>query len=148
MNGVPEIALGVKAKNGGYGKWLLFFAVVFIGCVGMLAYALQADSVEVPWAFLTANFVFLLGVSQFGVAFTAMMRVIGAKWARPYYRLGEVLTLAYMPIAIGGLLIIYYFGRHDLFYWLDLPPGEHQSAWLNETFLLTRNLVAQINPPP
>ena len=144
MNGVPEVALGVQAKNGGYGKWLLFFAVVFIVCTGMLAYALQTGSAEVPWAFLTANFIFLLGVSQFGVAFTAMMRIIGAKWARPYYRLGEILTLAYMPIAIGGLLIIYYFGRHDLFYWLDLAPGEHQSAWLNESFLLARNLVAQI----
>ena len=144
MNGVPEVALGVQAKNGRYGKWLLFFVVIFIVCTGMLAYALQTGSAEVPWAFLTANFIFLLGVSQFGVAFTAMMRIIGAKWARPYYRLGEILTLAYMPIAIGGLLIIYYFGRHDLFYWLDLAPGEHNSAWLNESFLLARNLVAQI----
>ncbi len=143
MSGVPEITLGVRAKNGAYGKWLLLFAVVFIACTGMLAYALQSGSDEIPWAFLTANFVFLLGVSQFGAAFTAIMRVIGTKWARPYYRLGEVLTLAYMPIAIGGLLIIYYFGRHDLFYWLDLAPGEHRSAWLNESFLLTRNLVAQ-----
>ena len=143
MNGVPEVALGVRA-NGGYRKWLLFFAVVFVACAGTLAYAVQTGSANVPWAFLTANFVFLIGVSQFGVAFTAIMRVIGAKWARPYYRLGEVVTLAYMPIAIGGFLIIYYFGRHDLFYWLDPAPGEHHSAWLNESFLLTRNLVAQI----
>lgn len=143
MNAVPEVALGVRA-NGGYRKWLLFFAVVFFTCIATLAYAVQTGSADVPWAFLTANFVFLIGVSQFGVAFTAIMRVIGAKWARPYYRLGEVVTLAYMPIAIGGFLIIYYFGRHDLFYWLDPAPGEHQSAWLNENFLLTRNLVAQI----
>ena len=144
MNDVPEIALGVEANNGGYAKWLLFFGVVFIGCMAMLVFALQTGSAEVPWAFLTANFVFLLGVSQFGASFTAMMRVIGAKWARPYYRLGEIVTLAYMPIAIGGLLVIYYFGRHDLFYWLEPAPGEHLSAWLNETFLLTRNLVALI----
>ncbi len=144
MNGVPEIALGVRANSNGYGKWLLLFAVVFLGCSAMLAYALQTGSAQIPWAFLTANFIFLLGISQFGAAFTAIMRVIGAKWARPYYRLGEVVTLAYMPIAIGGLLVIYYFGRHDLFYWLDLAPGEHHSAWLDETFLLTRNLVAQI----
>ena len=143
MNGVPEVELGVRA-NGGYRKWLLFFAVVFIACIATLAYAVQTGSADVPWAFLTANFVFLIGVSQFGVAFTAIMRVIGAKWARPYYRLGEIVTLAYMPIAIGGLLIIYFFGRHDLFYWLDPVPGEHHSAWLNESFLLTRNLVAQI----
>ena len=68
MNGVPEVALGVQAKNGGYGKWLLFFAVVFIVCTGMLAYALQTGSAEVPWAFLTANFIFLLGVSGMTLA--------------------------------------------------------------------------------
>ncbi len=143
MNGVPEVVLGVRA-NGSYRKWLLFFAVVFIACMATLAYAVQTGSDGVPWAFLTANFVFLIGVSQFGVAFTAIMRVIGAKWARPYYRFGAIVTLSYIPIAIGGLLIIYYFGRHDLFYWLDPAPGEHHSAWLNESFLLTRNLVAQI----
>lgn len=144
MNGVPEIALGVRAGNGGYRKWLLAFAAIFLTCIGALAFALRSGSDQIPWAFLTANFVFLLGVSQFGVAFVAIMRVIGAKWARPYYRLGEIFTLAYMPIAIAGLLIIYYYGRHDLFYWLSGSPGGHLSAWLDESFLLTRNLTAQI----
>ena len=90
---------------------------------------------------LTASFLFLLGVSQTGVVFCAITRLVKAQWSKPYYRLAELSTLAFMPFAVAGFLLIYFYGRADLFYWLDASPEEHLSPWLNSGWLLARNLL-------
>ena len=63
-----------------------------------------------------------------------------AQWAKPYYRIAELSTLAFAPFAIAGFLLIYYYSSEDLFYWLSPSPDEHLSAWLNIDWLLIRNL--------
>ena len=90
---------------------------------------------------LTASFLFLLGVSQTGVVFCAITRLVKAQWSKPYYRLAELSTLAFLPFAVAGFLLIYFYGRADLFYWLDASPEEHLSPWLNSGWLLARNLL-------
>ena len=72
--------------------------------------------------------------------FCAMTRLMRARWARPYYRLAELSTLAFLPFALVTLLLIYGYARNELFYWLTNPP-EHASPWLSGRWLLIRNLL-------
>ena len=91
-------------------------------------------------ALLTATFLFLMGVSQAAIVFCAMTRLVKAQWSKPYYRLAELSTLAFFPFAIGGFLLLYFYARDDLFYWLNAGPDAHLSPWLNIDWLFARNL--------
>ncbi len=144
MSAISDISIGVPAGRKGYSTLLLVLAVLFIAGAGSFAYLLATAPESVPWAFLVANFVFLLGISQFGVAFSAIMRICRTKWGRPFYRVGELATLAFFPIAIVMFLLIHTYGKEHLFYWLSPEPGEHLSPWLNADFMLLRNLVTQL----
>ena len=95
---------------------------------------------QIDFGLLTVSFLFLMGISQAGVVFCAMTRLVWAQWSKPYYRLAGLSTLAFFPFAIVGFLLIYLYGRDELFYWLDPQPDEHLSAWLNLDWLLIRNL--------
>lgn len=143
MSAIPEIAMGLPAERPGYKTSLAILAVIFAAGTLNLIYLLATRPDSLPWNFLVANFVYLLGISQFGIAFTAIMRICRAKWARPFYRVGEIATLSFLPFAVVLLLVIYTFGREQLFFWLPPESGEHLSPWLNEDFLLMRNLLAQ-----
>ena len=144
MSTVSDIAIGVPEGRKGYSTALLIFGVLFLAGAGSLAYLLATAPDSIPWAFLAANFVFVLGVSQFGVAFSAIMRIFRTDWARPFYRLAEVMTLAFFPFAIILFLLIFAYGKEHLFHWLSASPEEHLSPWLNSDFLLLRNLIAQL----
>jgi molybdopterin-containing oxidoreductase family membrane subunit len=143
MSAIPQIAIGIPAERKGYRASLLILGLIFLAGAGSFVYQLTTAPDSVPWSFLAASYVFLLGVSQFGIAFTAIMRICRAKWARPFYRLAEITTLAFLPFAFILFLIIFKYGREYLFFWLPADPDQHLSAWLNEDFLLLRNLVAQ-----
>jgi molybdopterin-containing oxidoreductase family membrane subunit len=143
MSAIPDIAIGVSAERKGYRTSLLILGLIFLAGTGSLIYMLVTAPDSVPWSFLVASYIFLLGVSQFGIAFTAIMRICRAKWARPFYRMAELATLAFLPFAFILFLIIFEYGREQLFFWLSPEPGQHLSPWLNEDLLLIRNLVAQ-----
>ncbi len=66
------------------------------------------------------------------------MRLVGAQWSKPYYRIAELSTMAFSPFAIIGFLLIYVYLRQDLFYWLSASPEEHLSPWLNNNWFLIR----------
>jgi len=102
-------------------------------------YALRSATMQPDFRLLTVSFLYLMGISQAGVVFCAMTRLMRARWARPYYRLAELSTLAFFPFALVMLLLIYGYARNELFYWLTNPP-EHSSAWLSGRGLLIRNL--------
>lgn len=144
MSAVGNIAIGVPEGRKTYSSFLLIFGVVFLAAAAGFAYMLATAPDSVPWSFLVANFVFVLGISQFGVAFSAIMRICRTDWGRPFYRIGEIATLAFFPIAIVLFLLIFTYGRHHLFHWLHAGPDEHLSLWLNADFLLLRNLIVQL----
>ncbi|MFQ5549488.1 MAG: hypothetical protein ACE5FV_14440 [Woeseia sp.] len=144
MSTIRDIAIGVPEGRRGYLTTLLVLAVTFVVGTASFVYLLATAPEAVPWSFFVANFVFLLGVSQFGIAFSAIMRICRTDWARPFYRLGEIVTLAFFPFAIVLFLLIYANGKEHLFYWLSPEPGEQLNPWLDADFLLARNLVAQL----
>ena len=144
MNANSDIGIGIPSSSGGYSIAVRVFGGIFLAALVWLIYMLATNPAGVPWDFLVVNYIYLLGLSQFGVCFVAIMRLSGAKWSRPYHRLGELMTMAYGPFAILGFLVIFYFGRHELYYWIGDASDAHRSPFLNETFLLWRNVIAQL----
>lgn len=127
-----------KTQRGGIAFGLL--VVIFLAGMASLVYGLTNTDARPDFALLTVSFLFLMGISQAGVVFTAFLRLVESDWGKPWYRLAELSTLAFFPFAILGFLLIYYFGQEDLFYWLHPSPEDHLSSWQNIDWLLIRNL--------
>ncbi len=136
MNGDQTAA--ATSSSRGLALWVLI--ALFLVGVGGLIYGGIDESATPDIGLITASFLFLMGISQAGVVFCAITRLVKAQWAKPYYRLAEMSTLAFLPFAIVGFLLIYVYGQDDLFYWLTPSPEEHLSPWLNIDWLLIRNL--------
>ncbi len=129
-----------KSQRGGIAVTVLV-AIFLIG-VASLVFALSSADSRPDFALFTVSFLFLLGISQVGVVFTAILRIAKSDWGKPWYRLAELSTLAFFPFAIAGFLLIIYFARDDLFYWLQASPEDHISPWLNINWLVIRDLGA------
>jgi hypothetical protein len=122
--------------------------IVIWGLVGLfslsvasLVYALSSETLRPDFRLLTVSFLYLMGVSQAGVVFCAITRLVRAQWAKPYYRLAELSTLAFFPFALGTFLLLYIYARDELFHWLtNHSTAEHASPWLSSHWLLIRNL--------
>ncbi len=117
----------------------VLIALTFLG-VANPVYGSSSETASLDFGLLIVSYMFLMGVSQAGVVFCAICRLVGAQWAKPYYRLAELSTMAFSPFAILGFLLIYYYARDDLFYWLSASPDAHLSPWLNANWLLARDL--------
>ena len=117
----------------------VFIGLFLVGIASLIAGVSSGAQLDI--GLLTASFLFLMGISQTGVVFCAMTRLVKAQWSKPYYRLAELSTVAFLPFAVVGFLLIYAYGRDDLFYWLPASPEHHLSPWLDSGWLLIRNLL-------
>lgn len=145
MNTQQSTPIGITRSPEGY-KAALWLSGL-IGLAGMLTYfyLLAQEPGPETWGLFTVNYIFLLGITQFGVVFSAMMRICNAKWPKPFFRLAELTTVAFFPFAIVGFLFIYFYGKDDLLYWLSEHSADaHLSSWLDAEWLLYRNLGAQL----
>jgi len=122
---------------------LYVLLAIFLVGAASLVFAMQSADVQIDFGLFTVSYLFLLGISQAGVVFTAILRIVEADWGKPWYRLAELSTLAYFPFAIIGFVLIVYYARNDLFgWWLQASPEDHISPWLNIDWLVIRNLGA------
>ena len=138
---MKHLAAGAKAQSRESGNVTLWVMIALFALgLASLAYGLNNESAELDFGLLTASFLDLLGISQAGVVFCAITRLVKAQWAKPYYRLAEFSTLAFAPFAISIFLVLFFFARGDLFYWLAPEPDAHLSPWLDLNWLLIRNL--------
>ncbi len=126
------------SQRAGIAFWLL--VIMFLVGVASFVYGVSNSDARPDFALFTVSFLFLLGISQAGVVFTACLRLVESDWGKPWYRLAELSTLAYFPFAIIGFLLIINFARDDLFYWLQASPEDHLSPWLNLNWLVIRDL--------
>lgn len=102
--------------------WLLI--ILFLN--GIISFVNDVKATPEPtklWAFLAVNFVFFLNVSQTGIAFSAIMRIVKSEWGRYYSRLGEILTLSFIPMAVTIFYVLYSEGIDYLFYLAPLSKG-------------------------
>lgn len=137
--------IGVTRSRARYRRWLWVSGL--LGLIGMITYfwLLGRDPGPETWGLFTVNYVFLMGITQFGVAFAAMMRICHAQWPKPFFRIAELTTVAFFPFAIVGFLFIYFYGKEDLLFWVSSNAADkHLSPWLNVDWLLYRNLGAQL----
>jgi molybdopterin-containing oxidoreductase family membrane subunit len=114
--------------------------IIFLIGAGALAYGLASTDARPDFPLLTVSFLFLLGISQVGVVFTAILRLVESDWGKPWYRIAELSTLAFFPFAILGFILIYVYASDELFYWLNPSPDEHLSAWLDMQWLFIRDM--------
>jgi molybdopterin-containing oxidoreductase family membrane subunit len=128
----------LATQRGAVTVWLLL--AIFLVGVASLIYGLSAADARPDFALLTVSYLFLLGISQVGVVFTAVLRLVRSDWGKPWYRIAELSTLAYFPFAILGFVLIIIYARHDLFYWLNASPEDHLSPWLNIKWLVIRDM--------
>lgn len=122
--------------------------ILFINGVATFAYAAASAEPSVIWAGFATSYVYFLGITQTGIAFSAIMRVSKSGWGRHFSRLGEILTLSFIPVGVAGIAAIYLGGMEHLFWWVKAPvpghghgTGHHLSPWLNRNFFLWRHIV-------
>ena len=121
--------------------------ILFLNGVITSAYTLMNTAETTTfWAMLSVNFVFYLGMTQTGIIFSAIMRIAKSEWGRYFSRLGEILTLSFIPVAFITFLIIYIGGTENLFYWASPSPSPehdvgHVSPWLGKGLFLWRTLI-------
>jgi hypothetical protein len=126
-----------------------FWVLIIIFLNGVISYAYSvsvADETTNLWAMFAVTYVFMAGVTQAGVVFSAIMRLTKSKWGMHFARLGEILTLSFIPVAVVMFFVIYAGGLDHLFYW---APGfnstghavEHISPWLGKERFLWRSIV-------
>ena len=138
------VPLGVSRSRGFYGIAVIVLAAVFVVTSAITLVTLTGDAGKGAWGVFMASAVYLLGVSQLGIVWAAILRICNTRWGRPLYRLGEVMTIASLPFAFAGLVLVYGWGRDDLLGWIAEPEVWHRNAWLDERVLLWRHLLSQV----
>ena len=118
---------------------LPLLGLLFFGGLVTFLYGIASANSRPDFALFTVSYLFLLGISQVGVVFSAVLRLVKADWGKPWYRIAELSTLAYFPFAILGFVVLFVYARDDLFYWLNASPDEHLSAWLDIEWLFIRD---------
>lgn len=110
------------------------FAAVAAGAAGF-ATGLAADERPRTYAALIASWLFFAGVAAGALAFRALFRIVGARWARPLARLGGA-QIGFAPVALLVLLVIVVGA--------DFAPWRHpdpSSSWMSVAGLAIRELV-------
>lgn len=97
---------------------MLFWLLVILFLNGIISFAngvKTTKDITGLWALFSVNFVFFLSISQTGIVFSAIMRVVKSEWGRYFSRLGEILTLSFIPIGVVTFFILYLYGVDHLF---------------------------------
>ena len=125
-------------------RWIL--AILVANGIISFGYAvMRSDDPTALWAALAVNFTFYLGITQAGIVFSAIMRITKSEWGKYFSRLGEILTLSFIPVAFITFLVLYFGGTDYLFYWArPESPGTHDvhmSPWLGKGLFFWRNII-------
>jgi len=131
---------------------VFFWVLIILFVNGVLSFVSAAsnpatDQAEL-WGLFATTAVYCIGLTQAGIVFTAIMRIAKSQWGRYFNRMGEMLTLSYLPATVILLIIIYYGGVDHIFYWAGPEAGAHStghssalSPWLTKRFFAIRYIV-------
>lgn len=127
--------------------WVLL--ALLVNGIAVFAYNIAvAEDTTKFWALLATTYIYYLGLTQTGIVFSAIMRAVKSGWGRHFSRLGEILTLSFIPAAFVLFLIIYFGGTEHLFYWArpqEAGHGEHAmrlSPWLGKGLFFWRTIIS------
>jgi len=97
--------------------WMSFLIISLLVC--LYAYSLQLTTGlgvtglrdNASWGMYISNFVFFVAASLIGMLISAVLGLVGIKWAAPIARIAEIIALAFASVA--GLVIITDMGRPE-----------------------------------
>lgn len=133
-------------------RYGILIILIVVGAITFIASSVTAVEPRTHWAMMAVNLLFFLGITQAGIIFSVIMRISKAQWGRRYMRLGEIITLSFIPVAIILFLAVGIGGVDHLFYWANPEPSAHGashgahalSPWLNKTFFYWRIIVTNV----
>lgn len=125
---------------------MIFWVLLAILLNGIISFVYNVQTTQETtnlWAMLAVNFVFFAGITQAGVAFSVIMRLARSEWGRYFSRLGEIMTLSFIPVAAVMFFVLYVGGANHLFYWAN-PEKFHGpiSPWVGKGLFFWRNVIA------
>jgi Ni/Fe-hydrogenase subunit HybB-like protein len=96
--------------------WRFYLFLVFLLGVfglGVYAYAQQTHlglgvtgmNRPIWWGVYITNFVYFIGLSHAGTLISAILRIVGAEWRRPFTRLAEAVTVFSLPFGAGSIIL-------------------------------------------
>lgn len=110
---------------------------VSIGIVAVVA-GITCATREHFWTAYYTSMVYFMGLACGGVAFSAILQIVRAKWSPPLRRIAEA-NVSYLPYAYMFFLFSY-LGKEQLFYWGSHPmPG--REWWMQPDFVYGRFAV-------
>lgn len=97
--------------------WMGFLTISLLVCI--YAYTLQLTTGlgvagirdYASWGMYIANFVFFVACSLIGMLISAVLGLLGIKWAAPIARIAEIIALAFA--AVAGIVIVMDMGRPE-----------------------------------
>src|SRR3989338_10402146 len=92
-------------KRLGPAYWFTLVLLAAVSLWGLYAYLYQLRyglgvtgmNRPVFWGVYITNFVFFIGISHAGTLISAVLRIVGAEWRRPFTRIAEALTVFSLP---------------------------------------------------
>lgn len=93
------------------------------------------------WRSLHVAWLYFAVISSAAVTFTAVQRLVTARWSRPIVRFLEG-YVAFLPVAFVLLLVILAFGSHHIFTWThEPPPVASKALYLAPGFFYPRVII-------
>ena len=97
----------------GWRFYLLIVLLLAVFGLGVYAYSQQirqgmgVTGMNRPiwWGVYITNFVYFIGLSHAGTLISAILRIVGAEWRRPFTRPAEAVTVFSLPFGAGSILL-------------------------------------------
>lgn len=142
-------ALFRPIEQTGRGFYLLIAILLVVIGWGIFAYfqqlrlGLGVTGLNRPifWGVYITNFVFFIGLSHAGTLISAILRIVGAEWRRPFTRLAEAVTVFSLPFGAGSILLD--LGRIDRV-WQVVLHGRFQSPILWDVAAVSTYLLSSV----
>jgi len=108
-----DAALFQPIVRTGLGFYVLLVALFTVVAWGVSAYYRQLSlglgvtgmNRPVFMGVYVVNFVFFIGLSHAGTLISAILRIVGAEWRRPFTRAAEAITVFSLPFGAGSIII-------------------------------------------
>jgi len=102
--------------------WILI-VLLLNGIISFAYTALRGNSPQTLWPLLSVNYLFISGMTQSGIIFSAVMRVVRSRWDCPFAKTGEIITLSTAPLCLILFVILYAGGAGHIYSKVSAPPA-------------------------
>lgn len=105
---------------------IILWILILLSLNGIISFAysaLKGNSPQTLWPLLSVNYLFISGMTQSGIIFSAVMRVVRSRWDCPFAKTGEIITLSTAPLCLILFVILYAGGTGHIYSKVSAPPS-------------------------